>query len=127
MLLCGYHLTYDLLLLTWPFTALVVRVAATGRDAPARHWVALGLFVLLAGNYLTTGKVIEILRPRPVLALTLASLNGAALALLFGLYLYEVVKLRAVLVKGGSPAPRPVETRHRAAAPDPLGRAPAAG
>jgi hypothetical protein len=127
MLLCGYHLTYDLLLLAWPFTALVVRIAATGRDSPPRHWLALGLFTLLAGNYLTTGKVIEELRSFPVLALTLASLNGAALTILFGLYFYEVIRLRAALEQDGGRVGRPTSARTGAPAPGTLGRSPAAG
>jgi hypothetical protein len=92
ILLCGYHLIYDSLLLTWPFVALVVQIAATGRRTPVGQWVALGLFAILAGNYLATATVIEGLGSRPMLSLTLASLNGAALLGLFAFYLHQVVR-----------------------------------
>jgi hypothetical protein len=87
-----YHIGYDLLLLTWPFVALVVQIAATGRRTPVGQWVALGLFAILAGNYLATATVIEGLGSRPMLSLTLASLNGAALLGLFAFYLHQVVR-----------------------------------
>jgi hypothetical protein len=54
--------------------------------------VALGLFAILAGNYLATATVIEGLGSRPMLSLTLASLNGAALLGLFAFYLHQVVR-----------------------------------
>jgi hypothetical protein len=92
ILLCVYHPTYDLLLLTWPFAALALQVAATGRDTPPWQWIALGLLTVLAGNYLATATVMETARPYPLLSLTLASLNGVALLVLFGLYLHAVVK-----------------------------------
>jgi hypothetical protein len=96
ILLCGYHIGYDLLLLAWPFTALVLQVVRAGRQTPMRHWVALALLALLAGNYVTSFAIIEALRDAlrlpPALSLTLASLNSMALLGLFLLYLYEVLK-----------------------------------
>ena len=88
---CGYHVGYDLLLLSWPFVGLVLQIGASGRDTPPGRWVALGLFGLLAGNYLATTSVMEGLQPHPTIALTVSWLNGTALLALFGSHLYEVV------------------------------------
>jgi hypothetical protein len=107
MLLCGYHIGYDLLLLTWPAVALALRVRAMRGDTPVTQWLALGLIAVLAGNYLTSFAVIEALRGTlglpPVLSLALASLNGLALLLLFGVYLYEVMKARPATTGAESP------------------------
>jgi hypothetical protein len=107
ILLCGYHIGYDLLLLAWPAVALALRIVATRTDTPVREWLALGLFAVLAGNYLTSFAIIEALRNTiglpPVLSLALASLNGLALLLLFGLYLYEVTRVRPSVRSVDSP------------------------
>jgi hypothetical protein len=107
MLLCGYHIGYDLLLLTWPAVALALRVRAMRGDTPVTQWLALGLIAVLAGNYLTSFAVIEALRGHlglpPALSLALASLNGLALLLLFGVYLYEVMKARPATTAAESP------------------------
>jgi hypothetical protein len=92
ILLCGYHVSYDLLLLTWPFVGLVLQIRAAGRETPVRRWVALGLFAVLAGNYLATTRVIEGMNLHPAVSLTFASLNGLALSGLFLFYLYELAK-----------------------------------
>jgi hypothetical protein len=98
ILLCGYHIGYDLLLLTWPAVALGTRIATHPRSTPVREWLALGLIAVLAGNYLTSFAVIEALRDRlgmpPALSVVLTSLNSLALLSLFAVYLVEMAKAR---------------------------------
>lgn len=110
VLLCGYHLTYDVLLLVWPFVAVVLEIREAGRRTTAVQWMTLGLYLVLAGNYLTTAAVLELLSPTyPLLSLMLASLNSVALLLLFCLYLYQVLKPTAgFLVKPNVQVHQPV-------------------
>jgi hypothetical protein len=105
-----YHIGYDLLLLTWPFVALVRQVGAAPRAASGWQWLQLGLLAVLAGNYVTSFSMLDALGARGGPLLVLASLNSLALVALFGLYLRDV--LRSPIVT--DPVARP-----RVAAPDP--------
>jgi hypothetical protein len=91
ILLCIYHIGYDLLLLVWPATAVVHRfLSSTGSRLP-RAWVELGLVTLLATNYLATYAVMHRLGFGSAGALIAVSLNGMALLGLFYLYARDAV------------------------------------
>lgn len=94
LLLCGYHLGYDLVLLTWPLAMLLIH----GLPNRGRHgwlwWVLVGLFALLAFNWLTTESVLAAWQPTGPLRLAIASLNGVPLVLLFGIYLWLILTTR---------------------------------
>jgi Glycosyltransferase family 87 len=92
-----YHIGYDLLLLAWPFTALVSATWSTPGSRTLRRWALLGLLALLAGNYASTFSVIAALNASGVGLLVLTSLNGVALLALFGLYLREATNPSPVL------------------------------
>ena len=98
-----YHIGYDLLLLTWPFVALVKGLRASPRLVPFGRWVQAGLYALLAMNYVTTFSVLSALHAHGALFMVVASLNGAALAALFVLYFRDVVELRRAAVRSSMP------------------------
>ena len=86
ILLCVYHIGYDLLLLVWPATAIVVAFVTRGGERSRRAWVELGLVGILAGNYLATYAFMQVLGFGTVPALLAVSLNGLAVSSLFALY-----------------------------------------
>ncbi len=101
ILLCVYHIGYDLLLLVWPATAIVVGFAARRARHPVRAWSELGLIGVLAGNYLASYTAIERLGIGTWPGLIAMSLNGLALLALFGMYARDAVtgSVEAVLPK----------------------------
>ena len=103
VLISMYHIGYDLLLLTWPFVALVKGLRASPRLVPFGRWVQAGLYALLAMNYVTTFSVLSALHAHGALFMVVASLNGAALAALFVLYFRDVVELRRAAVRSSMP------------------------
>ncbi len=79
VLTCTYHLTYDVLVVALPLTAL-----ATDRWAPSpansrRRWLLLTLMALPAVNYLCTGRVLNSLDVMGPWWKTLTAVNGSAL------------------------------------------------
>lgn len=115
VLISMYHIGYDLLLLTWPFVALVKDLRTSPRLEPARRWIQAGLLALLAFNYVTTFSVLGALEAERVLFLIVASLNGAALAGLFGLYLWDLMAPRPVIARGSLPFAASATTAMRSA------------
>jgi hypothetical protein len=89
ILLSIYHIGYDLLLLTWPFVALVWPEHSGMRIEPRRRWIALGILTLLAANYATTFALLGAFQPHQFMWLFLASLNGILLVALFVFYFRE--------------------------------------
>jgi hypothetical protein len=87
LLLASSHLGYDLLLVTWPFVFLVLRGLPGMARGGKAWWGVVGLFALLALNWLTTEAVFSALQLTGSLWLTIASINGVVLMLLFGIYL----------------------------------------
>lgn len=87
VLLSSHHVGYDLLLLTSPFVALLVRPEPPmARWAPAR-WLLVGLFAVPALNWASTHAVLAAWQPSRTAWLIVTSANGLCLALLFVAYL----------------------------------------
>jgi hypothetical protein len=104
ILLCTYHITYDFLLLTWPIVSLATMRRRFGAQATGRRWLALGLYGVIAVNYLSAQSVIRAIEAGGSLSLALASINGAALLGLFLVYLHDSVK---PALHGGALQPQP--------------------
>jgi hypothetical protein len=84
VLLSLFHQAYDLLLLAWPAAALA---KAIHERAPEALYIVQGvLFAILALNYVTTQSVLTAFALSPGLRLGVLTVNGLALAGLFGLY-----------------------------------------
>jgi hypothetical protein len=94
LLLCGYHLGYDLVLLTWPFAMLLHHGLPYRGRRGVLWWVVVSLFALLALNWVTTESVLAVWQPTGALWLAIASLNGFPLLLLFGIYLWLILDTR---------------------------------
>ncbi|HEY7636806.1 MAG TPA: glycosyltransferase family 87 protein [Gemmatimonadales bacterium] len=92
ILLSIYHIGYDLLLLTWPFVALVWPEHSGLRTEPAMRWVAIGILAVLAANYATSFALLQAIQPHHLIWLLLASLNGILLLALFGFYFGEALR-----------------------------------
>jgi hypothetical protein len=86
ILLSGYHMGYDLLILTAPALAIVYR-CLPGVMTNRVRLVFLGLYGIVAMNWLATDSVIAALRPHHGLWLLIASLNGFVVLALFCGYL----------------------------------------
>jgi hypothetical protein len=97
VLLSVYHQAYDLVLLTMPFAVVAFRCLPTIFNTNGFRLPLLGLYTMLAANYLSSNAVLVRLRLVPAsgvndaptggLWLLLLSINGIALLLLFALYL----------------------------------------
>jgi len=92
ILLCVYHNGYDLLLLTWPATALAWRVAQAPAAATAGEWFRLSLLGLLAVNYLSTYTVLQAIGFDSPWAVPVVSVNSVVLLALFASYAWEAVR-----------------------------------
>ena len=92
ILLCVYHNGYDLLLLTWPATALAWRVAHAPAAATAGEWFRLSLLGLLAVNYLSTYTVLQAMGFDSPWAVPVVSVNSVVLLALFASYAWEAVR-----------------------------------
>jgi hypothetical protein len=92
VLLSLFHQAYDLLLLAFPAAVLARAI----RDhAPNAIYIAqLVLFAILGLNYLTTQSALTAFQLAPGLRLVVLTINGLALAGLFGLYLVEATRLQ---------------------------------
>lgn len=93
MLIAAYHMTYDLVLLTAPFAALV----AHGLPAPGSRarTVAFGvLFSVPCLNWVLTQSALQAWQPAHFLWLAVVSLNTACLIALFGGYLMLALAYR---------------------------------
>jgi hypothetical protein len=101
--LVGYHLGYDLVLLTAPFVA-----AAVPGLLPLRLWglrlALLALYSILALNWIDTESVLEVWQPSRPLWLVVTSLNGFCLIALFLAYLF--LGARGRVRTRPEPAPR---------------------
>jgi hypothetical protein len=128
VLVSVYHQVYDLLLLTLPFVALVYRRLPAALLLPRFRWQALGIFALLAANYVSGNSVLRrlqlvtevgggVLMPKAG-GLLVGSINGLALLLLFAYY------CRAGLRAGYRPAADPLAPEAREVAAGPSGRHP---
>jgi Glycosyltransferase family 87 len=93
VLLCGYHLGYDFLLLTVPMLTVLVHGLPTSTN-PWMRWLFIGLFAIPALNWISTESVLAALQPNKRLWLVIASLNGVALTALFCCYLWFAVRWR---------------------------------
>ena len=97
-LLCVHHLDYDLLLLVFPFAALVYRrVPGLLENAAVRRGV-LCLFALMAANYVSTHSVVDWLAPDASVTLALASANSLTLVLTFAIYSLTALRLPSARV-----------------------------
>ncbi len=113
ILLCVYHIGYDLLLLVWPATVLVTGFAARRGSRPPRAWLELALIAVLAGNYLATYAAMEVLGAGSAIGLLALSLNGMAVLILFCLYARDAsaqAPTRVLTSDDPVPPPEPRET-----------------
>jgi Glycosyltransferase family 87 len=86
MLICVYHMTYDIVLLTAPFIALLVHgLPQSGVRIPREWFVAL--FTVPCLNWALTQSALEAWQPSHGAWLAVASVNGACLIALFLGYL----------------------------------------
>jgi hypothetical protein len=102
VLLSVYHQAYDLLLLTLPVLALVPVLKRGSSNRPA-IFIEAGLFIILAGNYLTTESVLAALHPGEVGRIALLSINGLALLAVFLIYLHVALWTPVVASKSREP------------------------
>ena len=123
ILVSVYHQVYDLLLLTLPFVALAYRRLPAALLVPRFRWGALGMFGLLAANYVSGNSLLRrlqlvsdagggVLLPKAG-GLLLGSINGVVLLLLLAYYCWAVFRA----------GPFPDRTAFYGAT-DPLARAP---
>ncbi len=90
-LLVGYHMGYDLVLLTAPLLVFVAHgLAGVG---PGLRRVCLTLYLLPAFNWVTTDAVVEAWHPTHSVWLVIASVNGLCIMGLF--VAYVLVALRS--------------------------------
>jgi hypothetical protein len=80
------------LLLTLPFIAVLHRRLPAAFSAPHVRWPLIGLFTILAWNYLLRGSVVRPMQAGQEAWLVLTSINGVALLTIF--IIYVVVALR---------------------------------
>jgi hypothetical protein len=106
VLLSIYHAGYDLVILAAPLVALVVKGLPLGIPRTVR-WILLGMYAILAVNWLSTDTVLDSLQPGHAVWLLLASINGFCVATLFVGYIGLAFVHRRSLI------PRRV-TRHSA-------------
>jgi hypothetical protein len=92
ILLSVHHHAYDLVLLTPPMVILVADRLPSDLLGRRTRWTLLALFGMLALNYASADAVLSHLRDDRPLWLLLASSNGAALLLIFLLYLGATVR-----------------------------------
>ena len=100
MLLSVYHQAYDLVLLTMPFASVAFRRLPPIFNVTAFRLPLLGLYTMLAANYVSSHTVLlrlglvpasgETDVPTGGLWLLLLSINGTILLLMFALYLSGV-------------------------------------
>jgi hypothetical protein len=105
VLLCVHHLDYDLLLLVFPLVALVYRRVPGLLEAPRVRAVTLGLFAVLALNYVSTQSVLDRFTRQPATVWLLVSINSVVLLLIFTIY--AVTALRVTSVEGARGATTP--------------------
>jgi hypothetical protein len=86
ILLSVHHQGYDLVLLVLPFVALVRRPASEFSSLCHRRFL-VGLYAMLAVNYVSTASVVSSFRPNRGIWLVLASINGVLLLAIFLMYL----------------------------------------
>jgi hypothetical protein len=92
ILFCVYHNGYDLLLLSWPATALAWRIAHAPRAATAAEWFRMGMIGVLAVNYVSTYTVLQAIGFDSPWAVPLVSLNSVVLLALFASYAWDAVR-----------------------------------
>jgi hypothetical protein len=101
VLLCVHHLDYDLLLLVFPLVALVYRRVPGLLEARRVRGVTLGLFAVLALNYVSTQSVLDRFARQPATTWLLVSINSVVLLLIFIIYAvaaWRVTRARASTV-----------------------------
>ena len=101
VLLCVHHMDYDLLLLVLPLVALVYRRVPGLLEGRRVRGVTLGLFAVLALNYVSTRWVLDRLAVQPVTTWLLVSINSVVLLLIFIIYAvaaWRVTRARASTV-----------------------------
>jgi hypothetical protein len=86
VLLCVHHLDYDLLLLVFPLLALVYRRVPGLLERRRIRGVTLGLFAVLAVNYVSTQSVLDRFARQPATVWLLVSINSVVLLLIFIIY-----------------------------------------
>jgi hypothetical protein len=102
ILVSVYHQVYDLLLLTLPFVGLAYRRLPAALLLPRFRWWALGMFGLLAANYVSGNSLLRrlqlvsdvgggVLMPKAG-GLLLGSINGVVLLLLLAHYCWAVFR-----------------------------------
>jgi len=95
VLTCTYHLTYDLLLLALPLTALAIDCWAPSHTATALRWPLIVLLAVPAVNYVSAGRILSSLQINGPLWTALTSVNGCALIAALCLYLTVVARSTA--------------------------------
>ena len=106
ILLSVHHHAYDLVLLTPPMLVLVADGLPNDLLGSRTRWMLLALFGALALNYASAEAVLSHLRDVRPVWLLLASSNGAALLLIFLLYLGATVR-RFAPAREGRRLPEP--------------------
>ena len=96
VLLSTHHVGYDLLLLTCPFVALLVRPTPPMPSWGSARWLLAGLFAVPALNWASTHAVLAAWQPSRTGWLIVSSANGLCLALLFVAYLYYGLRVGPV-------------------------------
>jgi hypothetical protein len=94
VVLTAHHVGYDLLLLTAPCVALVLRGLPTTATRPWSRWLLAGMFAVPALNWLSTRAVLEALQPSPAIWLLITSANGVCVIILFAAYLWYGMSTR---------------------------------
>jgi len=99
--LIGFHLEYDLLLLTAPFVA-----AAVAGSLPLRHrglrLALLALYSILALNWIDTESVLQRWQPSKQMWLLVTSVNGLCLVALYLGYLGLGIRYHALGLREGA-------------------------
>jgi hypothetical protein len=92
VLTCTYHLTYDLLLLALPLTALAIDRWAPSHTTTALRWPLITLLAVPAVNYISAGQILSSLQIHGPWWTALTSVNGCALIAALCLYLTVAVR-----------------------------------
>jgi hypothetical protein len=97
IVLCVYHLGYDLVLLTAPVVALALRTLPHGFATERFRSVLLLLMAVLGANYLTSEAILVHLRQHRLVWLLVGSINSVVLLVLFLVYVIRTLMLPLTL------------------------------
>jgi hypothetical protein len=103
VLLCVHHVDYDLLLLVFPLLALVYRRVPGLLERRRVRGVTLGLFAVLALNYVSTESVLDRFARQPATVWLLVSINSVVLLLI--LIIYAVAAWRVTRARASTVSP----------------------